>query len=129
MVKLVGEFYATIGVPAIYAFGLYLLTKQDYEFGVTLQVIGLILSLVGILMWIRSYRALGGAFGVLPRSQKRVISGIYKYLRHPMYVGIVLTYLGLSLAGGSQSTLWFTILILTPLLIIRAHFENQLLKD
>lgn len=129
IVKLVGEFYATIGVPIIYALGLYLLTKQDHDYGITLQITGLTMALAGILMWIRSYKSLGGAFGVLPRTQKRVTKGIYKYLKHPMYVGIILTYLGLSFAGGSTYAFWFTLLLLTPLLIIRAHFESKLLED
>jgi protein-S-isoprenylcysteine O-methyltransferase Ste14 len=72
---------------------------------------------------------LGMSFGVLPKKQKRIKTGFYKYLRHPMYVGIWSTFLGLSLANASWQGLVFLNILMTPLLFIRAIFEDKKLTD
>ena len=121
------EFYGTVGVPVIYGLGLYLISKQDIQLGTAVQVIGLVAALSGLLLWIKSFRTIGSSFGVLPRKQKRITEGVYRHLRHPMYIGIFLTYVGLSAAGESSWGLLYTIFVLLPLLTLRAYFENKLL--
>lgn len=121
------EFYGTVAVPVIYALGLYLISKQDMELGVTVQILGLVTALIGLLLWIKSFRAIGKSFGVLPRRQTRIKVGVYQYLKHPMYLGIILTYVGLAAAGESSWGLLYTIFILLPLLTVRAYLENKLL--
>lgn len=122
------EFYATVGVPIIYALGLYLISRQDMELGIAVQIAGLVVAVAGIYLWIKSFLTIGRSFGILPRRQKRVTAGVYRYLRHPMYIGIFLTYVGLSAAGESSWGLLFTIFILLPLLTGRAYCENKLLS-
>lgn len=129
MFRLVLEFYGTIGVPLIYLLGLYLIAYgTPMRLPQTLQIWGLIGAGLGILMWVISYINLGKSFGVLPREQKRVKRGIYGYIKHPMYKGIMLTYLGLAMANQSLTGAWYSVLILFPLLFIRARIEDKKLK-
>lgn len=122
------EFYGTIGVPLVYLWGLYLIAQGQGQSNELVAVAGGVLALAGLLLWVKSYRGLGRAFGVLPRRQKRVKTGVYKYLAHPMYVGIMMTYLGLALATGSFQGMIFSVLLLLPLLAYRAYRENKLLE-
>ena len=124
------EFYGTVGVPVVYAMGLYLIAfGAPVAIGLNFQIIGMVLSVVGIAIWILSYISLGSHFGVLPRAQKRTRRGIYRYHKHPMYLGIMATYLGLSLANRSGMGIGFTVLVMWPLLTLRSKLEDQQLKD
>lgn len=129
LLRNVGEFYGTVGVPLLYLLGLYLIAYgEPMSLPIVLQLGGLIGAILGIIIWSVSYVHLGKSFGVLPRSQKRVKSGIYAYIKHPMYKGIMLTYLGLAMTNQSLSGAWYSVLILFPLLFIRARIEDKKLK-
>ena len=61
-------------------------------------MIGIILIVVGMLLRIISYRTLGSNFRfLLITPDKITTTGIYKYIRHPAYLGSLLMILGLSL--------------------------------
>lgn len=55
-----------------------------------LPVVGFALSTIALL-------DLGESFGVAPANRGRVTSGIYRFLRHPMYTGYAIAELGLVL--------------------------------
>lgn len=88
-----------------------ILNKQTYSFenrylvtgNETVYIIGFIIFVMGLLLavWARIY--LGKNWGV-PMSEKQepelVTSGPYNYIRHPIYSGILLAFLGSSITGS-----------------------------
>ena len=62
--------------------------------GFSFYVLGLGLSLVSTI-YLRS------SFSVLPERRKIIITGPYRYIKHPIYVGYVLMAFGQSLAAGN----------------------------
>nr|MBI5455466.1 DUF1295 domain-containing protein [Candidatus Levybacteria bacterium] len=128
--NLVLQFIGTIFVPLLYLENILIAFSNPNSFNITpsLIILGLILALLGLILWVLSYINLGRSFGVLPQKQKRVKKGVYKYLNHPMYIGIWLTFLGLSLANASWQALVFLNLVTTPLLFIRATLEEKQLE-
>lgn len=62
------------------------------------------------------------------REHKIVTTGPYHYVRHPMYSGATLYFLGIPLLLGSWYGLLFTFL-LTILLIVRAMLEEKALTE
>ncbi len=129
-IKEIGKFYLTITIPLFYLFCLYIIARFPHtiSFPITYVYAGLLLSFVGIVFWFLSFIQLGKSFGVLPQKQKRIRRGIYRYLKHPMYVGMSLTYVGLGLANQSQQGLFVTLLLLIPLLVLRASLEENKLS-
>ncbi|PIP75040.1 MAG: hypothetical protein CO135_00875 [Candidatus Levybacteria bacterium CG_4_9_14_3_um_filter_35_16] len=129
--KLVWSFYVTFAIPLLYLTNIYL----AYSFPKTINgsifttIAGTIIAVTGLCIWLTSYLHLGKSFGVLPQKQKRVVSGIYKYINHPMYLGIWLTLLGLSLANSSRVGIIFLCLIITPLFALRIKLEEKKLID
>ncbi len=125
--KLILEFYVTFAIPLLYLTNIYL----AYSFPRTINgsiftvITGLIISIIGLFIWLISHLHLGKSFGVLPQKQKRITSGIYKHISHPMYLGIWLTFLGLSLANGSGIGIIFLCLVITPLLALRVKLEEK----
>jgi protein-S-isoprenylcysteine O-methyltransferase Ste14 len=124
---LVWQFIATLLVPLLYLFNIEIILKTpgSYQSLFFMIVAGTIIALIGAIIWILSYINLGKNFGVLPQKQKRIRKGLYKYFNHPMYVGIYLTFLGLALANASWQGSVFLNLIILPILVIRAFFEER----
>jgi len=128
--KLVLEFYATVGVPLLYFFnlGIIYLNPNSWRLPGWLVLVGIGMSFIGLGLWFLSFFHLGKSFGVLPKKQKRVRRGMYKYLKHPMYVGIWLAFVGLSVANQSWQGLGFSLGVMTPFLFIRGWFEQKKLE-
>jgi protein-S-isoprenylcysteine O-methyltransferase Ste14 len=125
------SFYGTIFIPFLYLINIALayFYPNTIKLSFVFILIGILMSITGIIIWILSYFYLGKSFGILPQKQKRVTKGLYHYTKHPMYIGIFLTFLGLSLSKLSAFGLIFLFFIITPILIIRAKFEDKKLTD
>jgi len=127
MFQLILEFYLTLTVPLVYLFGLILIAYSPDNPMIYQTISGLILSFLGFVLWIGSYLSLRFSLTVLPKAQKLVTTGLYRYFSHPMYLGIVLVFLGLSLATNSIPGFFYTILIVVLLNIFRAKKEEKIL--
>ena len=129
--NLVFEFLLTFLIPFLYLTNIYIafISPKTINLPLFFVLLGLIVAFVGLIIWVASYINLGHSFGVLPKKQKRVKAGLYKYTNHPMYIGIFLTFLGLSLANLSFPGLIFLVFVITPVLFIRARFEDKKLID
>ena len=128
--NLVLSFWATLFIPLLYLVNIFIIfsNRGTFEAPYTLTLLGLFISIIGLLLWIISLLNLGRSFGVLPQKQKKIRKGLYKYLSHPMYIGIYITFLGLSLSYKSWQGLTFLNLVLLPLLFVRAIFEERYLN-
>ena len=129
--NLVWQFIMTLLVPLLYLLnlGITIQTPNSFQAPIWLVLIGMIIACLGLVVWVISYISLGKSFGVLPQKQKRIKRGIYKYMKHPMYDGIYLTFAGLSIANKSWQGLTFLNLVILPLLVIRAFFEEKNLEN
>lgn len=58
-----------------------------------------------------------------------VASGVYRVLRHPGYLGVLLIFLGAALAVSSWVGLAFVGLVLPPILAYRAHAEEMMMAE
>lgn len=121
------SFYLTVAIPLLYLYCLYVIARypNTFVFPLPIILIGILSSFVGIILWVVSMLQLRGSFGVLPGKKVRVTTGLYKYFKHPMYLGITLTYLGLGIASQSSYGLLATLTLLLPVLIIRARLEEK----
>ncbi len=125
------ELALNILVPSLYPLGLLLLwlAPMDFGFGVRGVVIaGLIVGMTGMMIWITSMVHLGKSLAVLPGSKQLVKQGIYRFVRHPIYLGINLTFLGMNLCVGSVWGMAYVLVIILPLNFIRARLEDRALE-
>jgi protein-S-isoprenylcysteine O-methyltransferase Ste14 len=125
--KNIASFYMTVAIPLFYFFCLYSIVRfpNTIYLPIALVLVGVFISFAGLALWVISLIQLGDSFGVLPLKQLRITKGLYKYLKHPMYVGIVMTFLGLGVANRSMQGLLVTLIFLIPLLTIRAKIEES----
>ena len=130
LLKNIFSFYLTILIPLLYIPPLYFSYQswQSQALIVNLWTItALIITFLGLGLWFAGYYCLGRSFSVVPQAKLLKTSGVYRYLRHPIYAAIVITYLGLAFLSKSYKAAWYTLIVVVPLLIIRAVKEEKIL--
>jgi len=131
MNKIFKEILFILTVGLFYFINLFLIifSQKNYGFGNTLlALMGLIIGFFGLLLWIIGFFSLGKAFNIFPKPIKYINTGIYKFIHHPIYLGISLTFVGFSICVGSFWGLFFSIFILSPFNLIRSKLEAKQLK-
>lgn len=104
--------------------------KENIGFGnMFLAITGLIVGFTGLFIWFWGFISLKNSFSVFARADTLVKSGIYRYLKHPIYIGMGMAFTGLSIAKGSILALLFTLIATIPLNIFRAKKEEKLLAQ
>lgn len=90
----------------------------NFPFIFHIQIIGLVLTSIGYLLFIWSV-VVRGRYAVsweMPENQRLVTWGPYRYVRHPSYLGYFLMFLGLFF-------LWPNLFTLFPLAAIPGYFS------
>jgi protein-S-isoprenylcysteine O-methyltransferase Ste14 len=120
----------TVLVPSLYLLALAVawFTPKHFGFGQReLVYVGLAVGLSGVVLWIVAMIQLGKSLAVLPGGDRLVTQGVYRYLRHPVYLGIDMTLFGLFLAVGSTMGMVYFFVVVLPLNMIRSRFEEKAL--
>jgi protein-S-isoprenylcysteine O-methyltransferase Ste14 len=85
------------------------------------------LSVPGLLLMLWAFWSLGSSFAIAPAARRLVISGPYRYLRHPMYAGELSSLVGFCI-GSPLVWNWVVLLIFTVSIGYRISQEERLLK-
>ncbi len=83
-----------------------------------------LLSILGFLLVALATLELGTSIGISPAKRVRVSTGVYRWIRHPMYTGYVVSEVGLCLINPWNLVIYFFSLILYRARAIR---ENEFL--
>jgi protein-S-isoprenylcysteine O-methyltransferase Ste14 len=95
----------------------------------TLAISGAVLDLSGwaLIVWsFLSWRSLFAGHGVL-EGQQLVTRGAYGVIRHPVYLGAFLIWLGLAVAFHSVPTLLVTALYVVPIYVLYMRSEEKMM--
>ena len=93
-----------------------------------LRLAGLGVAIGAFSLVVLSRVQLGKSFSFTPKAAALVTNGLYSRIRHPMYVFMDLTILGLALALDS----WWVLAVLVVLLLLQvrnAQRESKLLAE
>jgi protein-S-isoprenylcysteine O-methyltransferase Ste14 len=95
-----------------------------------LSWLGVLILTSGLVFMIGGWYSLGDCFSTdaeLMEDHKVKSTGMLKYVMHPAYSGIIQSLFGASLASGSLLCCAFTVLMVAPLWLRRAKYEEELL--
>ncbi|MEO9003817.1 MAG: isoprenylcysteine carboxylmethyltransferase family protein [Ginsengibacter sp.] len=110
---------------------LFRIAKIDFAVAPSLQLAGIIFTIAGIIISFAALFALNKNLSPFPTPKpgaELIQSGIYKYIRHPIYAGILFFTFGYSLY--SENTLRLLIFFLLLILFrFKAAYEENLLQD
>lgn len=85
-------------------------------------------SAVGLLIVIAGKVTIGRSFGIVAANRGVVASGPYLVVRHPIYVGYLITYVAFSLANPTVANLAI-VLMVDASLVVRALLEERTLVN
>lgn len=109
---------ATFGPP---------LVRPDSLQGLSPDSVTVVISATGLIVVVLGKLSLGRSFGLAPANRGVVSTGVYRFVRHPIYLGYLITHLGFVLANPAE---WNFALLLTSdiALMLRARCEEQTLS-
>ena len=93
-----------------------------------LQAIGFIIGAVGAFFIITGILTLGKYFTASITPKGLVTHGIYSKVRHPIFIGVILVYLGMELIFQSIYGLLLVFFVLIPFYIYSAIEEEKILS-
>jgi protein-S-isoprenylcysteine O-methyltransferase Ste14 len=82
----------------------------------------------GLLVVIAGKLSLGRSFGLMPANRGVVSTGLYRLVRHPIYMGYLVCHLGVLAANVSTWNV-LTLVIADVALMIRALYEERVLAQ
>jgi protein-S-isoprenylcysteine O-methyltransferase Ste14 len=94
----------------------------------TFQVYGIIIMPFGLFIVFFALFSLGKSFGVVPARRTIKTHGIYRIIRHPMYLGDLIMVLGNLLIYFNMIDI-FIILIAFSTIILRIRWEEKILSE
>jgi protein-S-isoprenylcysteine O-methyltransferase Ste14 len=86
-----------------------------------------VVSAIGLVIVIGAKMTLGRSFGIAPANRGVVASGPYVVVRHPIYLGYLITHVGFLAANPTALNLAIVVLA-DGALILRALMEERLLS-
>ncbi len=103
---------------------------NSFEFNF-LKIFGLVINIAGLIVWWAGKLTLAQNWNsgfVKPAITKLVTRGVYSKIRHPMYWGINLTFVGLVFMFPK---VWFVVLSILVIIyfLFRMRQENMYLRD
>jgi len=120
------------------AFGLFFALLIDFvgsadgTVALLLALCGCLLAVAGGALVLRSRGALGLAWSFAPTVDQGtglVTTGPYRFVRHPIYLGLSMLTMGEALAFGSWPALMIVLSGIVPTFAWRAHAEEALLSQ
>jgi len=112
----------------------WLITHWHVEEGTSLTslIIGAVMTAAGAAMLIECFarfaRTGGGTPAPVAPTQRLVVTGLYRYVRNPMYVGVLLAIFGQMLLFSSAAMLAYGVAIWTGFHLFVVFFEEHRLQ-
>jgi len=85
-----------------------------------------LLAIVGFLIVVLATVELGTSIGISPANRGLVRSGIYRYIKHPMYLGYVVSEIGLVILNPVNLSICAVSMVLY---FIRSKYEIKILNS
>jgi len=102
---------------------LYILSVQSMV-GLALIVIGFTIAVVAqITLW-RFY----SSTLVIKENHQLITHGVYRFTRHPIYLGVIMVFIGIAVGASSMYGL-LIMSALTPVFLNRIRMEERMLTD
>ena len=115
---------ALLGTLVVYTFGLF----PRHELSPSAQIVSTLLILVGTVAAVYVLTHLGRSFSVMAEARRLVTSGVYRIVRHPLYLAEELAVIGIFMQFVSA---WTVLLLAVQIAfqLRRMHNEEAILGE
>jgi protein-S-isoprenylcysteine O-methyltransferase Ste14 len=116
-----------VTVVPIVAIAVFMITSDQPPW-TPLRLAGLVLAIFGFTLLTVARVQLGNAFSIRPQATMLVTHGIYRRIRHPVYVFGAIGIAGLLLYLNRPN--WLAVfLVIVPMQVLRARQEERVLEE
>ena len=119
----------TINLLSVFIFPTALLMsiifRNQFDGSILFLSLGCFIIVAGSVLWVKGILTLGRNFTPSLSPKGFETKGIYSIMRHPMYIGGFLFYLGMNLLTQSIIGMILSFLLVAPLLIYSALEEEK----
>ncbi|OGD62023.1 hypothetical protein A2160_00460 [Candidatus Beckwithbacteria bacterium RBG_13_42_9] len=133
LVELVREFFLNLLIPFIYlGYAILLVVFKEGNLPFSSPILNylvFIAFIVGASLWLFSYFYRHPSVNFYPTAKELVTTGPYRLLRHPIYSGVALTFLSLSLLVQSWPAFWYALVVILPVNFGRARWEEKIFTE
>ena len=96
------------------------------------QYVGFLVTIFGVILTFLARLQLGSAWVYasayrIVKNQPLITTGVYQFIRHPLYTGTVVSYAGAELLAGSW--LWIAMLCFSISFVMQARKEEKILLN
>jgi len=109
--------FATFGPP---------LVRPNSLNAIAPESVTVLISAVGLIIVVTGKISLGRSFGLIPANRGVVSTGMYRFVRHPIYLGYLFTHAGFVIANPLQWN-WVMLFVADVALMYRAVLEEKTL--
>lgn len=109
---------------AYYAF----LYRTDYTWQLALAL-GVVMTL-GVLIEVWGYAVLARSLSIVPEARKLKVTGPYRFVRHPIYLGQFIAQAGFLLIAAKTHWFWIGLyVVFVAMQLYRSKLEDRVLED
>ncbi len=119
------------GLQIVLMLSYFLPASLDFDLPVAVKVLGLVALVPGIAILTTALWQLRNFLSPFPapRSHTQLVTkGIFKYSRHPVYTGLMLSFGGYACYSGDLSKMILSLLIVF-FFYLKSGYEEQLLEE
>jgi len=123
--------WAFVTVQAVLLVALIFLTDGNQYNPANVVLTGKIIQIFGAVILLISFYDLRKSLTALPMPKDNgvlQVHGLYRFVRHPMYVGVLVLSLGIAVAGGNLEK-YVLVICLYILFSYKARYEEKLLAE
>lgn len=111
--------FATFGPPLV----------RPYSVAFAPESVTITISAIGLGIVVLGKLSLGRSFGLIPANRGIVCSGMYRFVRHPIYLGYLLTHIGFVAANPADWNLCILAAADAALMMRAVREERTLAQD
>lgn len=116
-------------IATMYAAFFFVLLNAEGTQRFVHEGVGLSLQMLGLACQFASKYTLGRSFGLLPAQRRIVVAGPYRWVRHPIYLGYLISHIGFLLVNFSWRNLGVFVLLYAAQLYRIRREEAVLCSD
>jgi protein-S-isoprenylcysteine O-methyltransferase Ste14 len=126
-----GRFFVTVQMLLLAVLGLCPLWALEPDLPLAITLAGAVVLLIGLALSAVALGQLGAAVTPLPEPRpdaELVVTGLYRWVRHPIYSGVLTTAAGWTMIFPS----WWTgavLVALVALFTVKSRYEESLLRE
>jgi protein-S-isoprenylcysteine O-methyltransferase Ste14 len=85
------------------------------------------ISILALIVGVYARLSLGRSIGFVPAQRDIITGGAYRFVRHPIYTGLILSYIGFSLRMFSPRNVTMSVMVI-GLIVLKSFIEEGFLR-